>query len=66
LKAVIIFVQYKQWSNKNAIDFFVFFSFILVIFKTNFYRSKVENYLKIQNLKHTVFNLEKFVVEVWE
>jgi hypothetical protein len=49
------------------IDFFVKFSpLILLIFETNFYRSKVENYFKIQNQKHKVFNQEKFVVKVLE
>jgi hypothetical protein len=36
--------------------FLLFFPLILQIFETNFYRSKVENYFKIQNQKQTVFN----------
>jgi hypothetical protein len=27
----------------------------MVIFETNFYRSKIEHYFEIQNQKHTVF-----------
>jgi hypothetical protein len=55
-QTIIVFVQYKHWAIKNAIDLFVIFLIDLLIFETNFYPSKVENYFKVQNQKHTVFN----------